>query len=412
MLSDAFIHTTITRLFPMKSKLIFTLVTAILYPVLAGGLAYLLASLARDQGADTASAGMLRGFLQISLSILFSLVLFVVSLLLSKRWLDSYVPAFIAPLIILLIYWLVGTVREVIKSRGTPYVEYYESGILKEEGRKRGLYGERIGKIKQYRPDGSLEAVETYREGTVDGMCRYYHPNGQLWAEGDKIPVDKGTYWDHIEVGKWHYYRENGEPDDVRSYSEKGVPKRSKAYKLYKDSVGLIRRIGSNDPFSGEMDMVPVVESGMFFPRHYKGAVVNGMLNGNIRIYCNTDEGFVPVFEGSFKDGERHGKVRRFYLDGQLEMDGYYLNGLLEGELIYYYQDPSGTQPHGQIEYSCYYNNGERNGTARWYEEDGTLSEEVEFRNGVRHGISRIYNKDGSFEEYIYEEGERIEEED
>ncbi|MDO4789349.1 MAG: toxin-antitoxin system YwqK family antitoxin [Porphyromonas sp.] len=393
----------------MKSKLIFILVTAILYPILAGGLAYLLAALAPEGGADTPSSGMFRGFVQISLAIFFSVLLLVVSLLLSKRWFDSYLPALIAPLVLFLAFWLIGIVRDAIKSRGVPYVEYYESGVLKEEGRKATLYGGRLGKVKQYRPDGSLEAVETYREGAVDGACRYYHPNGQPWAEGDKIPVDKGTHWDCIEVGKWRYYRENGEQDDVRSYSREGVPQRSESYKLYRDSAGLIRRIGSDDPFSGEMDMEAVVESGVLFPRRYKGCVINGMLNGDIRIYCNTEKGFVPVFEGSFKDGERDGCVRQFYLNGQLEMVGYYRDGLLEGELVYYYQDPSDTLPHGRIDYICTYSKGKRNGTARWYEEDGTLTEETEFRNGKRHGISRIYNEDGSCEEYLYKDGERIE---
>lgn len=80
-------------------------------------------------------------------------------------------------------YW-VETVGEI---RGEP--GYTQEGVYKND-RKEGVW-------KKTSPIGTLLSEETYKHNVLDGLCKYYFPNGKLSEEGSwlatEIPGEKDT---------------------------------------------------------------------------------------------------------------------------------------------------------------------------------------------------------------------------
>ena len=105
-------------------------------------------------------------------------------------------------------------------------------------------------------------------------------------------------------------------------------------------------------------------------------------------------------YEGTFLDGKRHGKGKEFYKNGTIEFEGeylynfkykgkYYINQKLEYEGIYEYGNKwngKGYDEYGNIIYEL--NNG--NGKVKEYE-DGELYLEGEYLNGKRNGKCKQY---------------------
>ena len=85
-------------------------------------------------------------------------------------------------------------------------------------------------------------------------------------------------------------------------------------------------------------------------------------------------------FEGTYKDGIKHGPFRWYYeLDGQLKSEGTYMNGKLVGPF-------------------------------KTYHENGQLQSEGTFKDdGINHGLTRTYYENGQLQyEVMYKDGEII----
>jgi hypothetical protein len=71
-------------------------------------------------------------------------------------------------------------IEEVAPLRGEP--GYTWEGSYKND-RKEGIW-------KKYDVSGDLIAEETYRNGVLDGPCKYYYPNGKLSAAGSMLAME------------------------------------------------------------------------------------------------------------------------------------------------------------------------------------------------------------------------------
>ena len=81
----------------------------------------------------------------------------------------------------------------------------------------------------------------------------------------------------------------------------------------------------------------------------FEGELLNGKINGIVKIYDNGD----LRFEGEYLNGKRNGKGKDYYGDGKLEFDGEYLNGKRHGKGKEYDGD-------GDLVFEGEYLNGER----------------------------------------------------
>lgn len=81
-------------------------------------------------------------------------------------------------------------VEQVPSIRGEP--GYTWEGVYKD-GRKDGVW-------KKYTVNGDLLAEETFRNGALDGMCKYFYPDGKISATGMMLAIDIEGQKDTIRV--------------------------------------------------------------------------------------------------------------------------------------------------------------------------------------------------------------------
>ncbi|MBO9153931.1 toxin-antitoxin system YwqK family antitoxin [Chitinophaga sp. GCM10012297] len=81
-------------------------------------------------------------------------------------------------------------VEQVPSIRGEP--GYTWEGIYKND-RKEGVW-------KKYTTDGDVMAEETFKNGVLDGLCKYFYPNGKISAIGNMLSVDIDGQKDTIVV--------------------------------------------------------------------------------------------------------------------------------------------------------------------------------------------------------------------
>ncbi len=140
-------------------------------------------------------------------------------------------------------------IEQVESIRGEPGFSW--EGVYKND-RKEGVW-------KKYAVSGDLLAEETYQNGALNGLCKYYFPDGKLNAAGNMMAVDIEGQKDTVVVvdpvtgaetltevvrkgnsvkqGEWKVYDEDG--NMVRETYERGElsntensPRRQKAAPL------------------------------------------------------------------------------------------------------------------------------------------------------------------------------------
>lgn len=112
-------------------------------------------------------------------------------------------------------------------------------------------------------------------------------------------------------------------------------------------------------------------------------------------------DGQIATIE-NYVNGNLHGPYLKFANRGQIEQRMAYQEGMLHG---YWYQFKFGNK----IE-ERQYKLGKLDGTVRMYnDKNWKLRQESEYKDGVQHGIYRYYDDDGNVTlEYEYKNGEKI----
>ena len=212
--------------------------------------------------------------------------------------------------------------------------------------------------------------------GKRNGKGKEYNQDGILAYEGQYL---NGKKWDGKGYDKFNniiYELKNG----------KGLIKEFLGnHLIYEGEYAKGERNGNGREYYSDGNL------------EYEGTFVNGKKNGNGKEYKINGK---LEYEGTFLDGKRHGKGKEFYKNGTIEFEGeylynfkykgkYYINQKLEYEGIYEYGnkwDGKGYDEYGNIIYEL--NNG--NGKVKEYE-DGELYLEGEYLNGKRNGKCKQY---------------------
>lgn len=384
----------------LNQKLLFYLLDILTYPLLVYIIVDFFIRLADFRtGTDAAGAAMTRAFAYLFWCAVSCTLFFIVSFFVSKMWLGSIwhaVPAMLAGVFVI---WLIPQAGEWVRDHRTyAYTDYYGSGLPRERGRKIGTGGKLHGEITFYREDGGVERIERWQHGRQHGRVRTFYENGQLSADGKTCRgVQNDGSGACCREGRWKFYREDGTPDDEREYSS-GLPVASEKYRYYWVNAVAERRrsihvVGSGEPFTGRLEQEGVVDDDPL-PFLYTGQVVDGVFEGPWS-GCYNRPGRPLAACGTAVSGRNEGVYTAYYSNGQIWETATYRDGRIEGEHIEYYADSAVVGPHGRVSYSCAYENGKRNGTARWYREDGTLEVECGFVDGKLHGTRREYDERG-----------------
>ncbi len=170
--------------------------------------------------------------------------------------------------------------------------------------------GKPYGKFVYYYKNGDIKAVSEFEDnGTIANNITYYK-SGKLMAEGKFVNQKK--------VGVWKYY-------------------------LDQESNALV----STEKYS------------------------NGVLYGeSITYYPNTDQ---PTEVVEFKNGKMNGDLRKFFPDGKIMTESYYVNGLPDGTFVHYHMD-------GNVQIVGNYSKGIQTGEWKYFDEEGKQVDEEEFK--------------------------------
>lgn len=174
----------------MKMKLLFFFVTAAVYPLLVGAVALIVRLINFSAGTDPAGAGMARGFTFIYSSIFVCIVWFILSIVLAQVYFRAWWIGLLAPVTVAIILQAIFFGQNYIRDHVPhSYTEYDADGNVCETGKK--LRFRRHGKITEYRSDGTVWSVETYRHGEPDGPCEFFYPDGKMMAKGREKGHDR-----------------------------------------------------------------------------------------------------------------------------------------------------------------------------------------------------------------------------
>lgn len=110
--------------------------------------------------------------------------------------------------------------------------------------------------------------------------------------------------------------------------------------------------------------------------------------------------GVVGLTQGHLVNGRWSGKVLKFNPSGNLSLEENYLDGILNGEKLFY-SDSS-------LQLREMFTNGEKVKATRLF--DGIITSISNYKNGVEHGAYEVFYPDGELTYRVhYDNGERIE---
>ncbi len=228
-------------------------------------------------------------------------------------------------------------------------LQYHNNYLINRERINRtNSEGVRQGSWKIFYPDGRIHKEMTYYDGQLDGLFKEYNENGNL---GLVLKYDKGKI---VEDRK--------EEIMMEELTEK---------KKFDDEGHLV--------FTGSFrDSIPV---GVHRYYNAKGDVVNS------KIYDQKGE---VAAEGIVDEtGSREGDWKDYYLTGEVQAEGKYLNNKRAGKWTFYYKN-------GSKEQEGSYLRGLPDGTWRWYYSNGDLLREESYFNGREDGEMVEYDSTGN----------------
>lgn len=335
-------------------------------------------------------------------------------------------------------------------------IQYYENGIedstwtwWNEDGsiNKIGNYKNGLphGKWTFYYPSGQLQAEEIYVNNRLQGNATYWYENGKLSAKGDyqrDLKNEHWTYWYKSgvksEEGRYSLDKRTG---DWQSYYENG---KRELHTVCSDSLILFMDYWDTNGVqlvkNGTGEYITYYENGQ---KASQGKLKEGIsigiwnfwyLDGKLKEIGRYENVIYHVI--STWDNEGHAMVTNGnghcvnrYENGVISAEGYYLNGLMEGEWKFknefdtIIQVVSYTSGKANGKTSNYYDSGEKysegellndkqNGKWTWYFQNGSLESQVNFEDGQKDGEQVFWNESGNIikKEY-YEKGKLLKEE-
>jgi len=132
-----------------------------------------------------------------------------------------------------------------------------------------------------------------------------------------------------------------------------------------------------------------------------KGYLVNGAKSGMwMTYYADKDAGRIRTI-ASYTNGILNGPYMELSNRGQIETEVNYMNNKYHGTITNYkFGRPTSVKE---------YKNGELDGTSTDFFSDGDIQKEVNFKGGKQHGNMKWYNEDGQVTmEYEYKNGEKV----
>ena len=273
---------------------------------------------------------------------------------------------------------------EVLNGRvnGT-YLEWYPSGSLKvsatviggeadltQAAEKTWIFD---GLSQVWDEQGMKAADLPYSKGLLDGLCLYYHPNGNLWK---KIPMCQGKREGDQEIFlecSALLSRSNFVGDQPCGPTQKFWPNDTLAADEFFENGKLIR--------------------GTYWDRC--GKEISKVVNGNGKRILFGKESVSSVH--SYINGVADGKVENYTKEGKLAYYYHQKNGVKHGDEVHVY--PGTLSPKLLVTYRS----GKLHGPSKTWYRNGQLESQKELSDNKKNGLLTAWYLDGSLmliEEY------------
>ena len=211
--------------------------------------------------------------------------------------------------------------------------------------------------LKNYE-NGNKAAELFYIDGNLDGFA-------QTWFKSGGV-MSTGFYKNSKRDSLWIIYDENGYKSEEVVYKDGNVISNT-TFKWYP----------SKEYYTNKNNNCKQIIN-------YK----NGVRHGLYQLYYDRNE-LKYNNKSQVKKGEW----------GYLKAEGYYINGLLEGNVL-------GWHKNGNLSTKGNYNNGKQEGLHKFWHENGLLMTESNYHNGELHGETRLYDENGDYvKSYYYKNG-------
>ena len=213
---------------------------------------------------------------------------------------------------------------------------------------------------------GNYEGVVI--NGLPESMHRKFFENGQLMNESE--------YKNGMKNGLFKIWYENGNTKQeliLKNGLRHGLFKKFYLNGQIKEefTYQALRFIHSHLPNSLLMDKVGL----------HKEWYENGQLKRESTSQLSPNSNF----------SDYHGTFKKFYANGNPDVDKIYINGKLDGISSVYYSN-------GNIQSTYIYNNGIPTNTMRWYNIDGIKYQEVLFNDGIGYAIKMYDSESGELQ--------------
>jgi len=272
-----------------------------------------------------------------------------------------------------------------------------------------------------YFPDGKIQQTFIYNNGKKEGLSKEYDKDGDIitlfeYNNDFLVSRERINRLDDngLKQGVWKEFYPNGIIKSEKQYKDDLMHGYYKEYDnrgrlvltmLYEDGSIVkskvedepdIEIVNKYDPdgnliYSGPYrNNVPVS-----IHREYNkdGSVINAFIYNDNGLMLS--EGVVD------EAGNRNGKWKELYADGQVLAEGQFANNRRSG-LWKFYNSSAGTEQTGS------YNNGRPDGLWKWYYENGALLREEEYFQGQRDGLYTEYSVTGEIiAQGQYSDGEK-----
>lgn len=271
---------------------------------------------------------------------------------------------------------------------------YSSNGVLSDNGNYSDNKAQ--GEYTTFYKNGDKESISKYKNDSLVGYYVDYHKNGKLNTQG--------WYKNSLRHGEWHTYYTDGTINSI-NYYHSGKLNGDQKYHNGNGELASISKYKYDKLYSDEY----LDDNGMVFE-----TMVYGDKKGTYTLKLKYKNGQVER-SVDYVNGVKHGDYNYFDFYGNKVISGRYLNGNIDGELIWYHKDGSiestmnyvnatkhgpyvSNYENGQIESKGLYEFGNKTGIWTNYYEDGVVDSVSEYKDDVYHGRREFYSPSGNLQ--------------
>lgn len=272
----------------------------------------------------------------------------------------------------------------------------YAGGNGSQLGRTGIPQNGRFGHMVSFYENGDTLDVQFWRDGTLDGAFRNFHPNGRPWTAG--------TYLLGKKHGSWKEYEPSGRLHEEQNYVQGELDGIFRSFdpatgKLVREEFRIGRILQWRKTYSQSGSMRELSEYDYSRKRGHKvtwyadsdrkeseqwwtmrGVGLDPGYTDRDSLYLEWHPNGAKRTEAHYVKGQLDGVYTEFFPDGKIQTRGNYRNGSLEG----YYQEwnPENRMPAGEGNYL----RGQKDGSWKEWTREGTNYSEGRYQAGMKRG--------------------------